>query len=86
MKRFNIGYHAKVMLSGFVQMLNSLATAGLLGLAIYGFISIPSEAGYLAVADFICSVATLALALTYIYAQGRGWTKGNRKGGENKGK
>ena len=75
MKRFDIGYHAKVMFSGFLNALYGAATAGLIGMSIYGFIAIPSEGGYIAVSDFIGSVLTLILAIVCMHIWGKGVCK-----------
>lgn len=78
MKRFNIGYHARVMLSGCLNALYGAATAGLVGISAYGFTAIPLEDGYIAVCDFIGSVATLVVALTCMYAWGKGVCRKNK--------
>lgn len=70
MKKFNIKHHAKVMFRGFCKMLYGAAMAGLVIIAIYGYSVIPSEDGYVAVADFLVSTATMAVALISMYAFG----------------
>lgn len=65
-----IAYHVKILLRGFVRMVYGAAVAGLIGMAAYGFAAIPSEGGYVAVCDFIASMATLVIALTCMYAFG----------------
>lgn len=65
-----IGYHGKILWKGFIRMLFGAATAGLIGLAVYGFIMIPSEGGWTAVCEFIAATATVVVALNCVYAQG----------------
>ena len=59
-------------------MLYGAAVAGLFTLAAYGFVSIPSEGGYIAVCDFIAAIATLVVALNGAYAFGVRRTKKGR--------
>lgn len=73
-----IGFHCAILLRGFARVLYGAAVAGLLGLAVYGFSAIPSEDGYVAVCDFMASIATLSVALTGMYAFGS-----RRKRGRN---
>lgn len=65
-----IGLHGKILWKGFIRMLFGAATAGLIGLAVYGFTMIPSEGGWTAVCEFIASTATVVVALSCVYAQG----------------
>ena len=65
-----IGRHCKILLKGFMRMVYGAATAGLVGLAVYGFVMISTESGWTAVCDFIASTATAVVALTCMYAQG----------------
>ena len=74
-----IGYHGKILWKGFIRMLFGAATAGLLGLAIYGFIMVPSEDGYVAVCDFIGAIASTAVALSCVYVMGAGKKKGAKR-------
>lgn len=73
-----IGFHCSILLRGFVKVLYGAAVAGLIGLAAYGFYMIPSEDGYVAVCDFIASIAMLSVALTSMYAFGQKRKKGAR--------
>ena len=63
--------HARILLNGLVRTIYGSLVAILFGVSIYGFISLASEDGYLAVFDFIASVATLAVALCNIYCMGK---------------
>ena len=76
-----IGYHGKILWRGLKRMLYGTATAGLFGMAIYGFVMIPREGGYIAVCDFIGAIATMLMALVCMYHQGCGK---KRKGGYEK--
>lgn len=72
MKKENISYQVKVILRGLVRMVWGTVTAGLVGLAVYGFIAIPNEGGYAAVCDFIGAICLLVLAFVSMYVQGVG--------------
>lgn len=65
-----LAYHGTVMFRGAAKSLYGAAVVGLIGLAIYGFASIPAEGGYTAVCDFIGAAASLAVALSAMYAFG----------------
>lgn len=70
------GHHGGILLKGCMRMLYGTATAGLVALAVYGFVMIPSEGGYVAVCDFIGSAVTMVVALGGMYAQGGGRKRG----------
>lgn len=74
-----IRYHGKILFQGAVRMVHGTAIAGLMALAIYGFVMIPSEGGYIAVCDFIGSIATIAVALNCMYSLGSNKKKGAKK-------
>lgn len=63
-------FHAAVMLRGFARAIYGALVAGLFLFAVYGFIATESEAGYVAVCDFIVATATLVLALGNVYLMG----------------
>ena len=79
-KRFmrTVRFHGRVLLKGMMTMLFGTATAGLMGLAVYGFIIVGSGGGYMAVGDFLVAIATLILAGSCMYAMGCG-KKGAKK-------
>lgn len=83
MKGFDIGYHARVMFTGFLNAVYGALTAGLVGLSIYGFYAIPSEGGYFAVCEFLLAIATMLIALSCMYKWGKGICKKSKheKGG-----
>ncbi len=66
----HVKFHGSIVLKGFARTIYGALVAGLLGIAIYGFISIRSEAGYIAVFDFIAACATLAVAVCNLYVMG----------------
>lgn len=70
MKKFNIRRHAKILFRGFMKVLYGAAVAGLVAVSVYGYSVIPSEGGYVAVAEFIVSSATMGVALCSMYAFG----------------
>jgi hypothetical protein len=72
MKKDIIIYNAKTLLRGLVRVIWGALNAGLIGLAVYGFTSIPNEGGYVAVCDFIATIAVLVLAFVSVYMLGVG--------------
>ena len=62
--------HADSMLRGLARTLYGTLVAGLIAVAIYGFVLIKSEGGYAAVFDFIAACATLVVALANAYVLG----------------
>ena len=77
MKKFNfkkfmgeVKFHAGIVLKGFIRTIYGALVAGLLAIAVYGFVSIQGESGYIAVGDFVASSATLMVALWNVYAMG----------------
>lgn len=74
-----IKFHSFVVLRGFIRTTFGAITAGMIGLAIYGFIMIESESGYLAVFDFVGSCALVIVAMCNVYLMG-----GKRHGGARK--
>ena len=63
-------FHAKIAWRGFYRTLYGAAVAGLIALAVYGFVYVTTETGWAAVCDFIASCATLVVALLNIYVMG----------------
>ena len=70
--------HTKIAWRGFCRTLYGAAVAGLIALAIYGFVSVTTETGWTAVYDFIASCATLVVAMSNMYLMG-----GRKKGAKN---
>ena len=65
-----VKFHTKIAWRGFYRALYGAAVAGLIALAIYGFVSVTTETGWTAVCDFIASCATLVVALLNMYLLG----------------
>lgn len=59
------------LLRGLIRTIYGALVAGLIAIAVYGFISIKSETGYIAVFDFIAACATLAVAMSNVYCIGK---------------
>ena len=66
-----VKFHAKIAWRGFYRTLYGAAVAGLLAMAVYGFVSVTTETGWTAVCDFIAACATLFVAALNIYVMGR---------------
>lgn len=63
-------FHAKIVWRGFCRTVYGASVAGLLAMAVYGFVSVANETGWTAVCDFIASCATLIVALLNMYVMG----------------
>ena len=74
-----VKFHAKVAWRGFCRTVYGALVAGLIALAVYGFVSVTNESGWTAVCDFIASCATLVVALSNMYLMG-GCKKGAKHG------
>lgn len=70
--------HARIAFRGFCRMLYGAMAAGLIVLAVYGFVCIRTETGWAAVSDFITACATLVVGLLNMYIMG-----GRNKGAKN---
>ena len=75
-----VKFHAKIAWRGFFRTLYGSVVAGLIALAIYGFVSVTTETGWTAVCDFVASCATFVVALSNMYLMG-----GRKKGGAKHG-
>ena len=84
MHNFNIKHHARILLRGFLRTIGGAATAGLFGIAVYGFAVIPAEGGYAAVADFTVALILLGFALLAMYCLGAANGRKKRKQTEPK--
>lgn len=74
-----VKFHAKIAWRGFYRTLYGAAVAGLIAMAVYGFVSVTNESGWVAVWDFVASCATLIVALSNMYLMG-GCKKGAKHG------
>lgn len=66
----SVKFHAKIVWRGFCRTLYGSAVAVLIAMAVYGFVSVTNESGWVAVCDFIASCATLVVALANMYWMG----------------
>ena len=73
-----VKFHARVAWHGFYRMLYGSLVAGLMAMAIYGFVSLTNETGWVAVWDFVASCATMLVALSNMYMIGT-----NKKGAKH---
>ena len=73
-----VKFHAKVAWIGFCRTLYGAMIAALTAMAVYGFVALTSETGWVAVWDFVASCATLMVALSNMYFIGT-----NKKGGKH---
>ena len=65
-----VKFHARIAWRGLCRTLYGAAVAVLIGMAVCGFVFIPSETGWVAVFDFIASCATAMVALSNMYLMG----------------
>ena len=75
-----VKFHARILWRGFCRTVYGASVAGLIAMAIYGFISVTTETGWTAVCDFIAACATMVVALANMYLMG-GRKKGCAKHG-----
>ena len=73
-----VKFHTKIAWRGFCRTLCGAAIAGLIAMAVYGFVSVTNESGWVAVWDFVASCATLLVALSNMY-----WVGTSKKGGKH---
>jgi hypothetical protein len=66
----SVKFHGSIFVRGLGRTFYGALIAGLFVLAGYGFASIQSEAGYIAVFDFVASCATVVVAVSNVYLLG----------------
>lgn len=66
-----VKFHARIAWRGFCRTSYGAVVAGLLAMAVYRFVSVAGEIGWMAVCDFIAACATMAVALANMYLMGR---------------
>lgn len=71
-------FHACILCRGFCRTIYGTVVAGLIAIAIYGFISVTTKTGWVAVLTFIGSCAVLMIALMHMYSIGHGKSGGAR--------
>lgn len=72
-------FHARILLRGFLRTVYGALIAGLIAMAIYGFVSASKEAGWDAVFDYIVSAVLLIEAIGNMHFIGR-MKKGSARG------
>ena len=64
-------FHARILWRGFLRTAYGALIAGLIAMAIYGFVSAQNEAGWEEVFDYIVSAVLLIEAIANMYFMGR---------------
>ena len=67
----NVKFHARILWRGFLRTVYGAMIAGLIAMAIYGFISARNEAGWEEVFDYIVSAVLLLESIGNMYFMGR---------------
>jgi len=65
-----VKHYTIVMAKGLVKTLHGALVACMIVAAVYGYIAIESEAGYVAVADFLASSALVSVVMMNLYWMG----------------
>ena len=74
-------FHARILWRGFLRTVYGALIAGLIAMAIYGFVSASKEAGWDAVFDYIVSAVLLIEAIGNMYFMGRRKNSGTKSKG-----
>ena len=64
-------FHARILCRGFLRTVYGALIAGLIAMAIYGFVSASKEAGWDAVFDYVVSAVLLLESIGNMYFMGR---------------
>ena len=75
----NVKFHLRIMWRGFCKIVYGVAVAGLIAMAIYGFISVSKGTGWTAVLKFFIACVLMIEGLGQMYLTGR-----NKKSGSGK--
>lgn len=75
-----VKFHARIAWRGLCRTVYGAVVAGLLAIAVYRFVSVAGETGWVAVCDFIAACATMAVALANMYLMGRKKKSGTKRG------
>ena len=67
----NVKFHLLVMWRGFCRTVYGAVVAGLIAMAIYGFVSAQNEVGWEEVFDYVVSAVLLIEAIGNMYFMGR---------------
>lgn len=74
-----VKFHARILWRGFLRTVYGALIAGLIAMAIYGFVSAPKEAGWEEAFDYIVSSVLLLESIGNMYFIGR-MKKGSARG------
>ena len=66
-----VKFHARILCRGFLRTVYGALIAGLIAMAIYGFVSASKEAGWDAIFDYIVSAVLLIEAIGNMHFMGR---------------
>ena len=67
----NFKFHVRILWRGFLRTVYGALIAGLIAMAIYGFVSARNEAGWEAAFDYIVSAVLLLESIGNMYFMGR---------------
>ena len=75
-----VKFHARIAWRGLCRTIYGATVAGLLAIAVYRFVSVDGETGWIAVYDFIAACATMIVALANMYFMGCKKKSGTKRG------
>ena len=75
-----VKFHARIAWRGLCRTVYGAAVAGLLAIAVYRFVSVAGETGWIAVCDFIAACATMIVALANMYLTGCNKRRAGKRG------
>lgn len=75
-----VKFHARIAWRGFCRAVYGATVAGLLSMAVYRFVSVAGETGWIAVCDFIAACSTMIVALANMYLMGCKKKRGTKRG------
>ena len=75
-----VKFHARIAWRGFCRTVYGAVVAGLLLIAVFRFVSVAGETGWIAVCDFIAACATMIVALANMYLKKKKKKSGTKRG------
>lgn len=75
-----VKFHARIAWRGLCRTVYGAAVTGLIAMAVYRFVSVAGETGWMAVCDFIAACVTMIVALSNMYFMGRKKKRGTKRG------
>ena len=75
-----VKFHARIAWRGFCRTIYGATVAGLLAIAVYRFVSVAGETGWIAVCYFIAACATMIVAFANMYLMGCKKKSGTKRG------